>query len=158
MQIYRHGKFQICLLLLDRPTGQVYGFPRMASALTNRLQPRALGDTACLVGRTGGSKLGVSDARLFSFPRVAYASACLDPSSYHDFLPISVTRSVKVTLTPSSSGEQTATALEANLASLESKLDQLLASFEQGSTDAVLSPTTNGDERGGSDGNATTDK
>lgn len=129
----------------------------MASILTNRLQPRALGDTACLVGR-GGSKLGVSDARLFSFPRVAYASACLDTSSYHDFLSITVTRTVKVTLTPILSGEQTATALEANLASLESKLDQLLASFEQGSTDAVLSPVTNGDEKGGSDGNATADK
>lgn len=84
--------------------------------------------------------------------------ALIPPSIAISFPYQSRARTVKLTLTPTPSGEQTATALEANLASLESKLDQLLASFEQSSTDAVLSPVTNGDEKEGSDGNATADK
>lgn len=71
---------------------------------------------------------------------------------------ISVTHEVGLTLTSISRGEQTATALEANLASLESKLDQLLASFERDSTDAISSSVVNGDEKGGTDGTATADK
>ncbi|KAJ4408222.1 hypothetical protein N0V82_009740 [Gnomoniopsis sp. IMI 355080] len=55
-------------------------------------------------------------------------------------------------------GEQTAMALEANLTSLESKLDQLLASFEQDSTGAVPSPVANGNKKGGDDEKPTADK
>lgn len=46
-------------------------------------------------------------------------------------------------------GEQAATALEANLTSLESKLDELLASFE--SAAGELPPTKNGDAHHGPD-------
>lgn len=51
-------------------------------------------------------------------------------------------------------GEQTAAALEANLTSLESKLDELLASFEAPAAAAAAAvpaaSSTNGDEKGGS--------
>lgn len=71
---------------------------------------------------------------------------------------MSVTRTTEITLTSTSRGEQTAMALEANLTSLESKLDQLLASFEQDSAGAVLSPVADGNEKGGADEKAPADK
>lgn len=71
--------------------------------------------------------------------------------------PKAITRTAEIMLMSRTSGEQTATALEANLTSLESKLDELLASFE-GSAGAASSPVANGQEEGGSDGKSKADR
>lgn len=165
--IRKHGNSRMPAAL-NWPTGWQAGYAGHAPAsdyhcLHITSSNRHTGDTACVFcgpGRLKAGCLGCPDYYSLNEHMLDNLDLpCLD--NFTVLFPYqSCARAVIHTNIDISSGEQTATALEANLTSLESKLDQLLASFEQGSADAdaVSSPVANGDEKGGAEEKGTADK